>query len=85
VSQSSLAGETKEITRTRILSARLTYFFNPIHFYRAQIKNVGLKPFTALLKERRAKNLAEAYPQYSSHYLNEFVETQPMYETIFNS
>lgn len=53
-------------------------------FCRAQIKNVGLKPFTAQLKENRAKALSAKYPQYSAHYLNEFVETQPMYETIFN-
>ncbi|KAG7344125.1 hypothetical protein IV203_022133 [Nitzschia inconspicua] len=56
-----------------------------LQFSRAQIKNLGMKPFTAMLKERRAKALSAAFPQYSEHYLHEFVETQPLYKSVFNN
>ena len=49
-----------------------------------QMKNLGIKPFTAKMKEIRAKSLAKEFPQYSEHFLHEFVETDPMIDGVFN-
>mmetsp|Transcript_8966 Transcript_8966/g.16118 ORF Transcript_8966/g.16118 Transcript_8966/m.16118 type:complete len:113 (-) Transcript_8966:129-467(-) len=56
-----------------------------LQFSRAQIQNLGLKPFTKYLKEMRARNLAKAFPQYNEHFLIEFGETDPMFESLFQN
>ena len=42
------------------------------------MKNLGVKPYTVYLKERRAKMLAKNFPKYDAGILQEFVETDPM-------
>jgi hypothetical protein len=58
-------------------SSRLVLLFWGF-FEREQMKNLGIKPYTVYLKERRATMLAKNFPQYDAAILNEFVETDPM-------
>jgi len=43
-------------------------------FARGQIKNLGIKPFTAKMKGLRADNLVQKYPQYNSSILKKYSE-----------
>ena len=37
--------------------------------------NLGIKPYTGRIKAYRAKNLANAFPQYDGNILSAFSET----------
>jgi hypothetical protein len=43
-----------------------------LQFSRAQIGNLGVKPYTGKVKEWRANRLAEAYPQYDERVIKNF-------------
>jgi len=47
-------------------------------FSRAQIKNIGMKPYTERLKEMRLKKLIQAFPRYDGDLLHNFVDTDRM-------
>jgi len=47
-------------------------------FSRAQIKRIGMKPYTARMKEARARSLIEAFPTYDRSILRNFVYTKDM-------
>lgn len=49
-------------------------------FSRQQIKNLGMKPYTARLKASRAKALIQAFPRYDPELLHNFVETDKLIE-----
>jgi hypothetical protein len=49
-----------------------------LQFSREQMKNLGVKPYTVYLKERRAKMLARNFPKYDVEILQQFVESDPM-------
>lgn len=43
-----------------------------LQFSRAQMVNLGLKPFTTYVKERRADRLCREYPGYDKRILSDF-------------
>jgi len=47
-------------------------------FSRSQIKRIGMKPYTARMKEARARSLIEAFPTYDRSILRNFVYTKDM-------
>jgi len=53
-----------------------------LQFSREQIKNLGLKPYTEKLKEKRAQALYKAFPQYDATILHDFVDTDRMVKTF---
>lgn len=40
--------------------------------------NLGIRPYTAILKKRRGKNLAKCFPQYDSKVIIDFSATDPL-------
>jgi len=49
-----------------------------LQFTRQQIINLGSKPITKRLIDRRANRLYESYPQYEKHILHNYIETSPL-------
>lgn len=46
--------------------------------HRAQMQNLGIKPYTSWLKEKRAQKLAADFPRYDPVIIQRFSETDPM-------
>eukprot|EP00929_Paragymnodinium_shiwhaense_P106377 TRINITY_DN7168_c0_g1_i1.p1 TRINITY_DN7168_c0_g1~~TRINITY_DN7168_c0_g1_i1.p1 ORF type:complete len:240 (+),score=54.33 TRINITY_DN7168_c0_g1_i1:122-841(+) len=49
-----------------------------LQFARAQMENWGIRPYAGVIKDWRANNLVNAYPQYSEDIVREFAETRPL-------
>lgn len=49
-----------------------------LQFSRAQMENLGIRPYTRKLKSMRAKKLAAAFPQYDPIVIHAFSETDPL-------
>jgi len=56
----------------------LSFFLLCLQFSRAQMKNLGIRPFTASLKQTRARKLHKAFPQYDPAILSDFSTTAPL-------
>ena len=50
----------------------ISFVLLTLQFSRAQLSNLGYKPYTALLKKYRAKRLITLYPQYDPVILKNF-------------
>jgi len=40
--------------------------------------NLGIRPYTAVLKKRRGNNLAKSFPQYDAKVIMDFSATDPL-------
>lgn len=49
-----------------------------MQFVRAQMQNMNIKPYTAWVKNHRARNLAQAFPEYNTDMLMEFSQTSSL-------
>lgn len=49
-----------------------------LQFSRAQMANVGLRPYTSILKTRRGRKLAASFPQYDAEILMNFSVTDKL-------
>lgn len=49
-----------------------------LQYSRAQMDNLGIKPYTTRVKKMRAKNLANDFPQYDARVIMQYSETSKM-------
>jgi len=54
------------------LMGQLSFFLLCLQYARVQMGKIGLKPFTSMLKRRRAQTLSAKYPQYHKGILEDF-------------
>lgn len=54
---------------------QLSFFLLTLQYARSQMQNIGLKPYTEWLCNRRAKSLSQAFPQYSERVLHEYAHS----------
>ena len=45
-----------------------------MQYARAQLENLGIRPYTSKFKERRAMRLCKEFPQYSKYVVASFSE-----------
>ncbi|GMI58788.1 hypothetical protein TeGR_g3075, partial [Tetraparma gracilis] len=57
---------------------QISFFLLALQFARAQLDNLGIRPYTAWMKGRRAAGLCQQYPEYCPNALQEFSHAQPM-------
>mmetsp|Transcript_890 Transcript_890/g.1588 ORF Transcript_890/g.1588 Transcript_890/m.1588 type:complete len:240 (-) Transcript_890:79-798(-) len=57
---------------------QISFFLLALQFARAQMENLGIKPYTAMMKSRRAERLANAFPKYSPQLIKEFSKAQSL-------
>uniref|UniRef100_A0A7S2YT15 Uncharacterized protein n=1 Tax=Entomoneis paludosa TaxID=265537 RepID=A0A7S2YT15_9STRA len=51
---------------------QISFFLLCLQFSRAQMDNLGVKPYTTRVKHMRAQHLADLYPQYDRNLLMNF-------------
>jgi len=51
---------------------QLSFFLLTLQYARAQMQNIGLKPYTEWLCNRRAAALSQKFPQYSERVIQEY-------------
>lgn len=56
----------------------LSFSLLALQFSRAQMHNLGIRPYTAALKKRRGKSLAAAFPKYEPKVVMDFSATHPL-------
>jgi hypothetical protein len=49
-----------------------------MQFARAQMENLGVKPYTSWFKARRAARLTKEYSQYNKYIIEQFSEGDPL-------
>ena len=49
-----------------------------MQYARAQMQNLGIKPYTEAFRHRRAARLVSSYPQYNKYVLTSFSEGDPL-------
>jgi hypothetical protein len=57
----------------------LSFILLCMQYARAQIQNLGIKPYTELVKQWRGERLARAFPQYDSRVLLAYSESAAIY------
>ena len=55
-----------------------------LQFARAQIQNLGLRPYTSSVKKFRADRLASTFPQYDSELIGKYSEAEPLINSMGN-
>jgi hypothetical protein len=58
---------------------QISFFLLCLQFSRAQIQNLGLKPYTRKVKDWRAKRLVKAYPQYDERVIMKYSTSSHIY------
>lgn len=58
----------------------ISFFLLCLQFARAQIENLGVKPYTELVKQWRGERLSQAFPKYDARLLVAFSESAPLYK-----
>jgi len=56
---------------------QLSFFLLAMQFARAQLDNLGVKPYTGYMKQRRADRLCSQFPQYSKGLVEDFSKAMP--------
>ena len=59
---------------------QVSFFLLCLQFSRAQIEKLGFRPYTEHIKTRRAKRLAQAFPQYDAGILMGFSKAVPIFD-----
>jgi hypothetical protein len=57
---------------------QISFFLLALQFARAQMENLGIKPYTGLMKSRRANALCAQYPKYSAQIVKDFSKGQSL-------
>ena len=57
---------------------QMSFFLLCMQYARAQLENLGAKPYTAWFKKRRAERLCSEFPQYSPSIIESFSEGDPL-------
>ena len=55
-----------------------SFFLLCLQYMRAQMQNVGFKPYTDAVKNHRAKSLVGAFPQYNRSIVEDFSLNQDL-------
>mmetsp|Transcript_37153 Transcript_37153/g.80885 ORF Transcript_37153/g.80885 Transcript_37153/m.80885 type:complete len:262 (+) Transcript_37153:71-856(+) len=58
---------------------QISFFLLCLQYSRAQLQNLGIKPYTAWLLKKRAARLVALYPQYDSEIVSHFSETDSIW------
>jgi hypothetical protein len=56
----------------------LSFALLALQFSRAQMANLGIRPYTTALKKRRGRSLAALFPRYDANVVMAFSETDPL-------
>lgn len=57
---------------------QISFFLLALQFARAQMENLGIRPYTGMMKSRRAQALCDKYPKYSQQIVKDFSKGQPL-------
>ena len=57
---------------------QVSFFLLALQFARAQMENLGIKPYTAMMKSRRAERLSNAFPTYDAKLIKDFSKAQSL-------
>eukprot|EP00934_Nitzschia_sp_Nitz4_P006528 Nitzschia sp. Nitz4//scaffold2_size372955//176921//177713//NITZ4_000423-RA/size372955-snap-gene-0.81-mRNA-1//-1//CDS//3329546778//6518//frame0 len=60
----------------------LSFVLLCLQYSRAQMSNLGIKPYTITLKKWRGRNLANEFPQYNPDLIMDFSETDPLMKVV---
>jgi hypothetical protein len=63
----------------------LSFLLLTLQFARAQIQNLGAKPYTARIKQWRGERLAQAFPEYDPSVLIAYSASSCLYEKVSSS
>ena len=71
---------TEKVLRRRFIHLYRSWLFTDFFYFndRAQMDNLGVKPYTSTLKKMRGRKLALAFPKYDSRVIMDFSETDPL-------
>eukprot|EP00567_Pseudictyota_dubia_P004520 CAMPEP_0197440258 /NCGR_PEP_ID=MMETSP1175-20131217/6805_1 /TAXON_ID=1003142 /ORGANISM="Triceratium dubium, Strain CCMP147" /LENGTH=234 /DNA_ID=CAMNT_0042970327 /DNA_START=337 /DNA_END=1041 /DNA_ORIENTATION=- len=58
---------------------QISFFLLCLQYARSQIQNIGIRPYTAYIKAKRAKNLAESFPKYDEQLLSAYSKSIDYY------
>lgn len=58
---------------------QISFFLLCLQYSRSQVQNLGVKPYTALVKQWRGERLAQAFPKYDARILIAYSESAPIY------
>ena len=61
-----------------------SFFLLCMQYARAQMQNLGIKPYTENFRSRRAARIVTAYPQYNRYVLESWSEGDPLSGTPIN-
>ncbi len=50
-----------------------------MQYARAQLENLGAKPYTGWFKERRADRLCKEFPKYDAYIVSEFSQGESLW------
>jgi len=68
----NIQGESYSLSFLRIITSLLL----PLTLlYRAQMENLGIKPYTRKLKQWRAERVVQKYPKYDANVLSQYSRT----------
>jgi hypothetical protein len=59
----------------------ISFVLLALQFARAQLENMGIKPYTSFVKEWRGKRLATKYPKYNAKVIINFSKSSALYVT----
>ncbi len=57
---------------------QVSFFLLALQFARAQMENLGIKPYTAMMKSRRAERLCMHFPAYNKVIVKDFSKAQSL-------
>jgi hypothetical protein len=58
---------------------QISFFLLCLQFARAQIANMGVRPYTARMKAMRARKIVAIYPQYDATLLSNYSKSVNYY------
>lgn len=62
----------------------ISFFLLCMQYARAQMENLGVKPYTSWIKHRRAQRLINEFPRYNKEIMASFSEGDPLINTHVN-
>ena len=74
----SHAKHTHAHTTSLIAPLVTSHFYPPRIHLSAQMANLGIRPFTAKLKEKRSHRLISIFPKYDAGIIEAFSQTDPI-------
>mmetsp|Transcript_18335 Transcript_18335/g.25436 ORF Transcript_18335/g.25436 Transcript_18335/m.25436 type:complete len:279 (-) Transcript_18335:49-885(-) len=58
---------------------QISFFLLCLQYSRSQLKNLGIKPYTHMIKDMRANQLAQEFPRYDAKILKDYSKTDNFY------